>query len=239
MRPVLRRLAVIALPVLILLLPSGARAFPLTNCKLELTSVDAAGLPLDTATAGGADATQADPFQVDWAGTVDWTGTTGSQVIKDSKWGVSVFGIPTPLSGSETNEEGTVGGDGMVDVGVNLPTRTTGLFFVSGSMAGSGGSCAASGWMRLIGDPLGSTLFWLGLVLIVLGLLALWRGYLHSSIVAAFGGLLLGLGAAAMLITYAVMFAGQWTPLAAFAAGLVIGVVVAVMRPEPAAATSG
>jgi hypothetical protein len=239
MRPVLRRLAVIALPVLILLLPSGASAFPLTNCTLELTSVDAAGLPLDTATAGGADSTQADPFQVDWEGTVEWTGTTGSQVIKDSKWGVSVFGIPTPLAGSEANEEGTVDGDGMVDVGVNLPLRTTGLFFVSGSMSGSGGSCAGSGWMRLIGDPLGSTLFLLGLVLIVLGLLALWRGYLHSSIVAAFGGLLLGLGAAAMLITYAAMFAGQWTPLAAFAAGLVIGVVVAVMRPETAATTSG
>ena len=239
MRPVLRRLAVIALPVLILLVPSGAGAFPLTNCTLELTSVDGAGLPLDTAIAGAADSTQADPFQVDWEGTVEWAGTTGSQVIKDSNWGVSVFGIPTPLSGSEANEDGTVDGDGTVDVGVNLPLRMTGLFFVSGSTSGSGGSCAGSGWMRLIGDPFGSTLFWLGIVLIVLGILALWRGYLHSSILAAFGGLLLGLGAAATLITYASMFAGQWTPLAAFAAGLFIGIVVAVMRPETAATTSG
>jgi len=238
MRPVLRRLAVMALPVLILLVPSGASAFPLTDCTLELTSVDGAGLPLDTAIAGAADSTQADPFQVDWEGTVEWAGTTGSQVIKDSSWGVSVFGIPTPLSGSEANEDGTVDGDGTVDVGVNLPLRMTGLFFVAGSTSGSGGSCGGSGWMRLIGDPFGSTLFWLGLVLIVLGILALWRGYLHSSILAAFGGLLLGVGAAATLITYAAMFAGQWTPLAAFAAGLFIGIVVAVMRPETAATTS-
>ena len=73
-----------------------------------------------------------------------------------------------------------------------------------------------------------------GLVLIVLGLLALWRGYLRSSILAAFGGLLLGLGATAMLIIYALMWVGQWTPLAAFAAGVFIGLAVAVMRPEAA-----
>jgi hypothetical protein len=99
-------------------------------------------------------------------------------------------------------------------------------------MTGDGGSCSGNGWMRLVGDPFGSTLFWVGLLLIVLGLLALWRGYLRSSILAAFGGLLLGLGAAAMLVTYAVMPVGEWTPLVAFAGGLVIGLVVAVMRPE-------
>lgn len=234
MRPVPRRAPVIALSVLllVLLLPLGATAFPLTDCTLNLTSLDADGNTLATATGGGNDSTQADPFLVDWDGTVEWTGTTGTQVIKDSSWSVSVFNIPTPLSGTEANEDGTSDGDGTVDVGVNLPLRMTGLFFVSGSMTGDGGSCSGSGWMRLAGDPLGSTLFWLGLVLILLGLLALWRGYLRSSILAAFGGLLLGLGFAAMLITYAVMFVGEWTPLAALAAGLVMGLVVAVMRPE-------
>jgi hypothetical protein len=232
MRPVLRRLAVIALPVLVLLLPASAGAFPLTDCTLNLTSVGGDGKNLDTATGGGKDSTRADPFQVDWDGTVEWTGTTGTKVIKDSSWAVSVFSIPTPLSGTEANEDGDKNGDGTVEVGVNLPLPVTGLFYVSGSIAGDGGSCEGSGWMRLVGDPLGSALFWLGLVLILLGLLALWRGYLRSSILAAFGGLLLGLGAAAMLITYAVMFVGEWTPLAAFGAAVFIGLVVAVMRPE-------
>ena len=234
MRRVMRRAAVIGLPVMLLVLslPLSVSAFPLTDCTLNLTSLDAAGNELATATGGAGDSTVADPFLVDWDGTVAWTGTTGAQVIKNARWGVSVFNIPTPLSGTEVNEDGTKGGDGTVDVGVNLPLRMTGLFFVSGSMRGEGGSCSGSGWMRLAGDPFGSTLFWLGLVLIVLGLLALWRGYLRSSILAAFGGLLLGLGAAAMLVTYAAMPVGQWTPLAAFGAGLVIGLVVAVMRPE-------
>ena len=232
MRPVMRRLAILALPILILLLPASAGAFPLTDCTLELTSLGADGAELDTASGGATDSTQADPFQVDWNGEVEWAGTTGTQVIKDSDWSVSVFGIPTPLSGSEANEEGAPDGDGTVDVGVNLPFRMTGLFFVSGSITGDGGSCQGSGWMRLVGDPFGTTLFWIGLVLIALGLLALWRGYIGSSIVAAVGGLFLGLGAAALLIIYALMFVGEWTPLAALATGVVIGLVVAVMRPE-------
>lgn len=232
MRRVTRRLALIALPAAILLLPASVNAFPITDCTLELTSVGAGGATIDTATGGGADSTQANPFQVDWDGTVEWTGTTGTQTITDSDWSVSVFGIPTPLSGHETNEDETVDGDGTVEVGVNLPLGVTGLFFVSGSMVGTGGSCEGSGWMRLTGEPIGSSLFWLGLILTLLGLLALWRGYQRSSIVAAFGGLLLGLGATATLITYAVMFVGEWTPLAAFLAGVFIGLVVAVMRPE-------
>lgn len=233
MRPVLRRLAIIALPVLILLLPASASAFPLTNCTLHLDSIHANGEIFATADNGAADSTQADPFLVDWEGTVAWTGTTGSQVIKDSDWGVSVFGIPTPLSGSEANEEATPDGEGTVDVGVNLPFRMTGLFFVSGSISGTGGSCEGSGWMRLIGDPFGTTLFWIGLLLIVLGLLALWRGYLGSAMLAIIGGLLVGLGSAMMLVIYAVMFVGEWTPMAALLMGLVIGVVVAAFRRRP------
>jgi hypothetical protein len=229
----MRRLAVIALTAITLLLPATVAAFPLKDCTLDLTSINASGATIDTATGGGADSTQADPFKVDWDGTVEWSGTTGTEPIKDSTWGVSVFLIPTPLSGHEANDEGTPDGDGTVDVGVNLPFRVTGLFYVSGTIAGTGGSCAGSGWMRLVGDPFGTTLFWLGLVLIVLGLLALWRGWLRSSILGAFGGLLLGLGAAAMLIIYAIMFAGQWTPLFALAGGIFIGLVVAIMRPEP------
>src|SRR5437773_4281024 len=164
MRPIRRPLTVIALLLLMLLLPAGAGAFPVTGCTLHLTSVDAGGKALDMATDGGNNSTQADPFKVDWDGTVKWTGTTGTQLIKNSTWSVSVFNIPTPLRGSEANDKGTKDGEGTVDVGVNLPFRVTGLFHVSGSIAGDAGSCAGSGWMRLVGDPFGTTLFWLGLL---------------------------------------------------------------------------
>jgi hypothetical protein len=236
MRLVLRRLAIIALPLLILLLPASASAFPLTDCTLDLTSVDGSGATIDTATAGGADSTQADPFQVDWDGTVEWTGTMGSQVIKDHHWSVSVFSIPTPLSGGDPNEDGDTNGDGTVDVGVNLPFEVTGLFFVSGSISGTGGSCDGSGWMRLVGDPFGTIGFWVGAALLLLGLLGLWRGLRGSAVLAVLAGILLGLGAALMLIIYAVMFVGEWTPLAAVVLGLLVGIVLAVMVPSPARA---
>jgi len=238
MRPVLRRLALIALPALILLLPASAGAFPLTNCTLALTSHDKDGNVLDNATAGGNDSTQSDPFVVDWDGSVAWAGTMGSQVIKDHSWGVSVFNIPTPLSGGDPNEGGDTDGDGTVQVGENLPFEITGLFFVSGQIAGTGGSCAGSGWMKLNGDPVGTLAFWAFLILIVLGLLMMFMGYKGAGVLAIIGGLIFGVGGALGLIIFAVMLVGSWTPLAAIAVGLVLGFVVAFIGPKPTPAVT-
>lgn len=233
MRPVLRRLAFIALPALILLLPASASAFPLSNCTLDLTSLDANGANLDTATAGADDATQSDPFMVDWDGSVAWTGTMGSLVIKDHTWGVSVFNIPTPLSGGDPNAGGKTDGAGTVQVGENLPFRMVGLFYVSGSISGSGGSCAGSGWMQLTGDAFGTIPFWIGLVLLVLGALLYWMGWRGAWAWALLGGVIFGLGLALMLIIYALMLVGSWTPLAALVVGLVIGFVIVFFSPKP------
>lgn len=232
MRPVLRRLALIALPVLILLVPAGASAFPLTNCTLDLTSLDANGANIDSATAGANDSTQSDPFLADIDGTVAWAGTMGSQVIKDHHWSVSIFNIPTPLSGGDANEAGDVDGTGTVDVGANLPFAVVGLFYVSGQMTGDGGSCTGSGWMRLRGNPFGTVGFWLFIVLIVLGTGLLYVGYRSGAAWAILGGVIFGLGLALGLITYALMLVGSWTPIAAVVAGLVLGVVVIAIRPK-------
>jgi hypothetical protein len=235
MRLVLRRLAVIALPALILLLPAGASAFPLTNCTLDLTSLDASGATIDVATAGANDSTQATPFVVDGDGTVQWAGTMGTQVITNHHWSVSVFNIPTPLSGGDPNAGGKTDGDGTVQVGANLPFRLTGLFYISGSIAGTGGSCAGSGWMRLSGDPFGTLGFWLFLILVVLGLLLIFMGYRGAWAWAILGGLLFGLGLALGLIIYALMLVGSWTPLAALGLGLVMGFVTVFIRRRPVA----
>lgn len=232
MRLVLRRLALIALPVLVLLIPAGASAFPLSNCTLDLTSLDANGSTVDSATAGGNDSTMSDPFLADVDGTVEWAGTQGSQVIKDHHWSVSVFNIPTPLSGGDPNAAGEVDGAGTVDVGANLPFKVVGLFFVSGQIAGDGGSCEGSGWLRLRGDPFGTVGFWLFVGLIVVGGGMLYMGYRRSAAWAISGGVVFGLGLALGLITYALMLVGSWTPLAAVVAGLALGVVVIAIRPK-------
>lgn len=232
MRSVLRRLALIALPALLLLIPAGASAFPLTNCTLDLTSLDANGGTIDSATVGANDSTQSDPFLADIDGTVAWAGTMGSQVIKDHHWSVSIFNIPTPLSGGDPNEAGKADGEGTVDVGANLPFAVVGLFYVSGQISGDGGSCEGNGWMRLRGNPFGTVGFWLFVVLVVLGAVMLYAGYRRSAAWAIVGGVVFGLGLALGLITYALMLVGSWTPIAAVVAGLALGVVVIAIRPK-------
>jgi hypothetical protein len=234
MRPVLRRLAVLALPALLLLLPASASAFPVTNCTIELTSVDGDGATIDTATVGDADGTQANPLLVDWDGSVDWAGTTGPLVIKDSRWSISLFYVPTPESGAEANENGHNDGDGSVRISEDLPFRVTGLYFVSGQISGTGGGCEGSGWINVTGDPFGTVPFWIGIGMIVVGVLLLGVGYRWAWGLAILGGLLVGLAATVMLIIYRVMPAGEWTPLAALLLGWFISFAVIFMRPEDA-----
>lgn len=239
MRLILRPLAFLALPALILLLPAGASAFPLTNCTLTLTSVDTHGTMIDTATVGATDATQTKPFQVDADGRVQWAGTMGSQVITNHHWSVSIFNIPTPLSGGDANAAGKADGDGTVQVSANLPFRFVGLFYVSGGISGTGGSCAGSGWMQLRGDAFGTILFWLALILIVLGLLLYWVGWRGAWGWAILGGVLFGLGSGLMLIIYALMPVGSWTPLSALVVGLIIGFVFVFFRRRPMVVPAG
>jgi hypothetical protein len=238
MRPVLRRLALIALPTLILLLPGSVSAFPLSNCALTLTSFDKNGNQMDTATVGDTDATQENPFEVAFDGTVQWAGTMGSQVITNHHWSVSVFNIPTPLSGGDANASGKTDGSGTVYVGKNLPIQITGLFYVSGGISGTGGDCAGSGWMKLTGDPFGTIPFWIFVVLAVVGLLLMFMGFRGAAAWAIIGGLVFGLGLALGSIIYAMMFVGSWTPLAAIGGGLVLGIVTGVIGPKPTPAAA-
>lgn len=240
MRPV-TRLAALAAVILLLGLPASAGAFPLTNCTLDLTSTDASGAPLDSATGNGAGGTIEDPFLVDWEGSVHWEGTTGSQVIMNHSWNVDVFYLPTPLRGGDPNTGGDQDGSDDVDVSDNAPFRLTGLFFVSGAMSGEGGSCSGSGWFKIAGDPIGTIPFWAGVGVALLGLLLIFLGWNSPSWLAGiFGGFFLGLGLAVILISVSVLPLGGATPLVLLGLGLLVGIAAAWlgrvrMRPAPAA----
>jgi hypothetical protein len=239
MRSLRRRLALILVPALILLLPASAAAFPLSNCTMTITSLDASGGTIDSATAGADDATQSDPFLVDGDGTVVWVGTTGTQAIRDHSWHVDVFMFPTPLRGGDPNESGNPNGDGTVEVNANLPFGIVGLFYVSGEIVGTGGSCSGNGWMKLRGNPIGTLPFWAAVILLVLGMLLIWGAWRGSWWMAIVGGLFFGLGGALLFIVLAILLLGAWTPIATIVAGVVIGIVVRVVggaRPRPAVA---
>jgi hypothetical protein len=228
MHPFPRRLVLLVVLAMGLMLPGSAAAFPLTNCTLELTSLDADGNALDAAVAGGADSTQENPFLVDWDGRVVWNGTMGSQVIKDHSWNVDVFHFPTPLRGGDPNEGGDTDGDGTVDVGSSAPFNLVGLFFVSGQISGEGGSCVGSGWFKIAGDPVGTVPFFLGLLLLILGaILIAFGGARGSWGLALPGGFLFGLGLAGLLIMFSTLPLGSLTVAATVVLGLLIGTLAA------------
>jgi hypothetical protein len=220
--------AVLLTASLLLVAAAPVAAFPLSLCQLSLTSTDASGATLDTAQSGANDATQADPFLVDWDGSVVYVGTT-TNVIKNYRYQVSVLGIPTPIAGGDTNDDENVEGNGTVSVSANAPFRITGLFLVSGGYQGEGGTCNGSGWFKLTGDPTGTVPFLLGLVLVALGAVLEVRGLRGHKISAVIGGLLIGLGSAILLVIYSTLPLAEYTPLAALGLGLLLGIVIALI----------
>jgi hypothetical protein len=210
--------------------PPRAHAFRLgSDCVLAAISFRSDDSLLDSVVSGADDSSQTDPFQVDWAGQVHWVGRTTSTITNNS-WHVDVFMLPTPLRGGDANPRSNKIGDGDIDVGANVPFRFTGLYYVSGEFSGDGGSCAGSGWVRLIGNPLASVPFWIAVLVALVGLVALivaWRtagwGW------ALLGGVLAGVGLAVVFISLAVVPLGQWTPLGTLGAFVLIGVLVALI----------
>jgi hypothetical protein len=138
-----------------------------------------------------------------------------------------VFGIPTPLQGSDPNAADTRDASGTVGVSENAPFRFTGLYYVSGSITGSGGTCSGSGWFKLTGDPIGTIPFFVAAGVLILGLLLLLLGVTGHAITAVIGGLLTGIGIAAMLILFSTLPFGSPTPIVLLAVGVVVGILIA------------
>ena len=170
----MRQRNLLGIPVAVaigLLWAAPVAAFELNGgCTVTLTSMDASGNVIDTATGPGAGGTQDDPFMIDWDGTISWQSSSGSTVFMNHSWQTYVFLVPTPVRGGDPNEDGSTTGSGTAGVGENAPVRITGLYHVSGEINGDDGAhCDGNGWFRLIGDPLGTVPFFVALVSILAG----------------------------------------------------------------------
>ena len=220
--------AVVLAALGILFLAAPVAAFPLTNCTLQANSLAAGGAALDSITGGAPDATQADPFLVDWDGTITYVGGSNIAMV-NNKWGVTVFMFPTPLQGGDDNPEDTRTGDGTVGVSANAPFRFTGLYYVSGSLTGSGGTCTGSGWFKLTGDPVGTIPFFGGLGALILGIVMLAFGARGHTITAILGGIVTALGVTTMLVIYSALPIGEQTPLVVLLVGLLLGIAIGLL----------
>jgi hypothetical protein len=200
-----------------------ASAFPLNGCTMSVQSMRADGTILDNASGPGSAGTQDEPLDVDSSASVTWSGTTGGQVIKNNSWHIEVFNLPL-FRGSEPNADGDSSAEGTVDFGKDAPFRFTGLYFVSGGMRGDSGACDGSGWVKMIGDPIGTLPFFAGLVLAILGIVLLaWAVGRGSLLGGVAGGLIASLGVATLLVIFSALPLGAATPLAVLAIGIVVG----------------
>jgi type II secretory pathway pseudopilin PulG len=212
----------------LLVLPASVAAFPSKGpCTLELTSNDAKGNVLDTAKSGDDSASPGDPLVVDWEGTVSWTGTT-TVPLKENHYHVAMFGMATPFQGGALNGSDARSTVGTFGFTTSAPFRFTGLYYLTVGIIGSGGECTGSLVVKLVGDPIGTVPFFVGLALLAIGLLLLVWGFAGHLGAAVSGGLILGMGAALEVVIFSFLPLAGLTPISLLATGLFLSVVSAV-----------
>ena len=213
-----------------------------SGCEGSATSLDSTGATIQTVTAPGPSATQDDPFMVDYDGTVSWEGAT-QEVIQDGSW--TVTATPFSFSGEVTNDSGKKKGSGVVSPDSYLPFAIPGLVLVTVDLAGADGTtCSVSGWIQFTGNPLSSPAGWVAIslgVLGALGMLLLLRMVLHTPgvpvsqnrfgrvVMGLLSGVVLGIGAAALLVMYGVMALGTVTPAIVVGGSMALGFVLGLL----------
>lgn len=150
------------------------------GCSLEARSYEADGETVldeafvqETSTEG----TETDPFDVAWDGRVDFRFQTGTTVFANNEWSIYAMGLPVAiLSGQDDNplDLDEIGFVEIEEMAGGLP-RFVGLVYVNGILEGNSGAsmCEGAGWVRIVGDPVG-TIPWIAMaVLIMAGLVFL------------------------------------------------------------------
>lgn len=179
--------ALAAAPLLVGAQPAGAAVdkagADVTGCKGTATSKDKDGGTVDTVAAPGPPGSSKDnAFVVDYDGRVAYDGSSDN-VITDHHWEVRVFGAPVKSGGSKNTSRKTTSAD-TVKVSDYLPFKAPGVYYVSGDLKGTGGSCEGNIWVKVSGSPVG-TLPWIGgIVLAAGGLLLLFFALPTASAVA-------------------------------------------------------
>ena len=147
--------------------PAKAPGVALTGCSGSGTSLSSKGVAVQSATAPNPPSSESRPLLVDPKGTVSYSGRSSS-VIRNHSWSIKVDGL-TVKSGSSPNATGKTVNQGTVKVKDYLPFKITGLFYVSGSITGSGASCSGSLWIKVTGSPIGTVPWFAGIALAVVG----------------------------------------------------------------------
>jgi hypothetical protein len=176
-----RRLGFLTAGVLIsggvLLFPAHALgAATASGCSGTAVSFDADGHELDRVAAPGAGGTSDDPFEVDPEGSVKWEASASPAVPDDGTWKVETKSTPKLSFGGDGGLDQSSGTEELKDhLVVDIPligeTRVaSGKFFVEVVVEGGAVTCTMSGYVEINGSPIGTPIFWAGVILGALGL---------------------------------------------------------------------
>jgi len=128
-------------------------------------------------TTSNGEGTEADPFDVSWDGRVDFRFQTGTTVFENNHWSIYAMGLPVPiLSGQDDNplDIDEIGYVEIFSMAPGLP-RFVGLVHVNGTLEGNAGAsrCDGEGWVRIVGDPIGTVPWYIMAAFILAGLVFL------------------------------------------------------------------
>ncbi len=167
-------------------LVTPAHAATTTGCSGTAVSFSDRGIPLDKVSAPGPGGTQARPFQIMWAGNIEWNGQT-AQVIQHGSWRVTVrnssllfrlgelaTGHPNGVSGSIVNDGGLTTRNGTFAPSSKVPVMFPGTYVVTILATGqNGATCTGTVWVKVVNSPTGTPLFWAATILILIALIML------------------------------------------------------------------
>lgn len=121
--------------------------------------------------------TAQDPFDVAWDGRVDFRFQTGTTVFENNRWEIYAMGLPVAILKGDDDNPGEIDELGFVQIASEVEglPRFVGLVHVSGWLEGNNGAarCDGEGWVRIVGDPVGTVPWIVMAAFIMLGLVFL------------------------------------------------------------------
>ena len=149
-------------------------------CSLEARSIAEDGTTLDEGVIQNGtspEGTLEDPFDIDWYGRVEFRFQTGDTVFQNNHWEVYANDVPVPILQGSDDNPGDIDEVGFVEIESTAPglPRFVGMVYVTGWLEGNSGAsrCEGEGWVRIVGDPVGTVPWMVMAALIALGLVFL------------------------------------------------------------------
>ena len=180
-------LVLVAIVTLLLVGPLASPAVAATSqgCSGSISSVGNQGSP-DKVAVPGPSGTNANPFELYWAEPVSWTGQTPQAVtsgtwqltVQDPSWlfalGELVTGHTDGLKGTFDSGQGGTSFTNSFTPSSIEPFTLPGKYEVGFTVTGNGGvECTGAISVRVMDSPGRNPLWWLALILIIVGLLML------------------------------------------------------------------